>query len=143
MCSNPAKPEGASCNDGNACTFDEACHAGVCGGGQTVTCNTPGDACHEAATCNPSTGQCENAPKPDGTPCSDENNCTQTDSCQAGACTGGDPVICEAPNDCFTAMCKPRSGKCKVKRAPRFRQCMRELKGKNKPKKGNGKGKNK
>jgi hypothetical protein len=139
MCSSHPKADGASCNDGNACTVDEACHAGVCGGGQAVTCNTPGDACHEDATCNPSTGQCENAPKPDGTPCSDANKCTQTDTCQAGACTGGDPVICEAPNGCFTAMCRPRSGRCKVKRVEHFRQCIRELKGKDKPKKDKGK----
>jgi len=34
-CSNPAKPLGASCEDGNSCTMGETCNIlGVCGGGQ-------------------------------------------------------------------------------------------------------------
>jgi len=134
QCSNPAKPDGSACSDGNACTLNETCHAGTCGGGQAVTCSAPGDACHEAAVCDPTTGGCVNPPKPDGTPCSDANKCTQTDTCQAGACTGGDPVICEAPTPCHTAMCKPRSGTCKVKRKKPFRQCIKTFKGKGKDK---------
>jgi hypothetical protein len=31
-CSNPAKPDGASCDDGNACTSNETCSGGVCSG---------------------------------------------------------------------------------------------------------------
>ena len=136
LCSNPTKPDGASCNDGNACTFDETCHAGSCGGGHSVVCATPGDACHEAGVCDPATGACVNPPKPDGTPCSDDNKCTQTDTCQAGTCTGADPVLCEAPSPCHTAMCKPHSGKCKVKRKKPFKQCLKD----NGLKKGKGKG---
>jgi hypothetical protein len=143
MCSNPAKPDGSSCNDGNFCTFDEACHAGVCGGGQAITCSTPGDACHEASVCEPSTGQCVNAPKPDGTPCSDANACTQTDTCQAGVCTGDDPVVCESPDECHIAVCRPATGACKVRRKrPGYPACMAELRQANKAKKG-GKGKKK
>jgi hypothetical protein len=144
MCSNPAKPDGSSCNDGNFCTFDEACHAGVCDGGQAITCSTPGDACHEAAVCEPSTGRCVNAPKPDGTPCSDDNLCTQTDTCQAGACTGGDPVICESPDECHVATCRPATGACRVRRKrPGFQSCMQELRQATRGHKGKGKGKKK
>jgi hypothetical protein len=126
MCSNPAKADGAACSDDNACTLGESCHAGVCGGGSAVTCSTPGDACHEAAVCDPSTGQCVNPPKADGTPCDDANECTETDTCQAGACTGGDPVLCEQPDQpCHYAICRPRTGLCKVKRDRPFLACMR------------------
>jgi hypothetical protein len=129
QCSLVARPDGAPCNDGNACTFDETCQAGTCGGGRTMECGSPADACHEAAVCDPASGACVNPPKPDGTPCGDENACTQSDTCQAGACVGDDPVLCEPPTPCHTSTCKPRSGKCKVKRKKPFRACMRELKG--------------
>jgi hypothetical protein len=130
MCSNPAKPDGTSCDDGNLCTFSESCHAGVCVAGNAITCNTPGDACHEASVCDPSTGQCVNPSKPDGTSCDDDNACTQTDTCQTGACTGGDPVVCESPDPCHVAICRPRSGSCKVKRSQPFQACMQAWKGK-------------
>ena len=39
---------------------------------------------------------CSIAAKPDGTRCDDGNACTQPDACQAGACTGGSPVVCTA-----------------------------------------------
>jgi hypothetical protein len=35
-CSNPAKPDGTSCDDGNACTTGTACTGGACGGGSLV-----------------------------------------------------------------------------------------------------------
>jgi hypothetical protein len=122
-CNAVPRPDGASCDDGNPCTFADRCQAGVCTGGRTIICDAPGDACHEAATCDPATGQCARMPKPDGTPCSDANKCTQGDTCEAGACTGGAPVLCVAPDDCHVALCRPRSGKCKVKRKQPFEHC--------------------
>ena len=35
-CSNPAKPDGTACNDGNPCTLGEVCIAGACGGAATI-----------------------------------------------------------------------------------------------------------
>jgi len=32
LCSNPAAPNGTTCNDGNACTANDSCTSGVCGG---------------------------------------------------------------------------------------------------------------
>ncbi len=58
----------AICNDGNACTAD------VCD----------------------SQALCLNVTAPDGTICNDGNACTQSDTCQAGACTGARPVVCGA-----------------------------------------------
>ena len=37
VCSNPAKPNGTACNDGNPCTVGEVCIGGVCGGAVTIT----------------------------------------------------------------------------------------------------------
>ncbi len=53
------------------------------------------DQCHVAGTCNPSTGTCSN-PTRERHGCNDGNACTQTDTCQSGACTGANPVVCTA-----------------------------------------------
>jgi hypothetical protein len=45
-------------------------------------------ACHEAGTCDPSTGLCNGAPKHDGTSCDDGDPCTTGDSCWADTCKG-------------------------------------------------------
>src|SRR6476646_3547555 len=55
-----SSPDGALCNDGNACTQGDHCAAGVCTG--TVA--------------------------PDGTACTDGNLCTNNDACLAGLCKG-------------------------------------------------------
>ncbi|MBZ5637400.1 MAG: hypothetical protein LAO51_01440 [Acidobacteriia bacterium] len=86
-CSNPAKPDGAGCSDGNACTVGDGCQASVCVGGAPVVC-TALDPCHDAGTCNGGTGLCSNPPKSEGTSCDDGILCTDGDNCQAGTCVG-------------------------------------------------------
>jgi streptogramin lyase len=74
----------AGCDDGNPCTAD---------------------ACSDA--------ECLHTAVADGTLCSDGNACTRSDVCQAGACAGSDPVICELPDQCHEAgSCDPASGVC-------------------------------
>jgi cysteine-rich repeat protein len=86
-CVHPPVQNGTSCNDTNACTQTDTCQAGVCTGSNPVTCLPAPDQCH-ATTCNPASGSCETAPRPDGTACNDGNLCTAGDTCQAGACGG-------------------------------------------------------
>mgnify|MGYP007099124517 CR=1 FL=1 len=46
-------------------------------------------------------------------PCNDGNACTQSDTCEAGACTGANPVVCSALDQCHDAgMCDPMTGVC-------------------------------
>ena len=112
VCSNPNKANGATCNDGNGCTQTDTCQAGTCTGGNPVTC-TALDECHDAGVCNPVTGVCSNPNKADNTPCNDSNGCTQTDTCQAGTCTGANPVVCTALDQCHVAgVCNPATGAC-------------------------------
>ena len=99
-CSNPAKGNGTGCNDNNPCTQTDTCQAGVCTGSNPVTCTA--DQCHPAGTCDPTTGTCP--AKADGTGCNDSNVCTQMDTCQAGVCTGSNPL------DCGGAECDPVNG---------------------------------
>jgi subtilisin family serine protease len=111
-CSNPASPDGAPCDDGDACTQTDACQAGVCVGADPVSCG-PLLACRVPGTCDPATGLCESPTDVDGVPCDDGDACTQGDECSSGTCVGGSPVICPAPDRCHVAgACNPSSGLC-------------------------------
>ena len=96
------------CNDGNACAQNDVCTNGACGG-TSYTCAAP-DQCHKAAMCN-GDGTCSYANQPDGTTCNDGDACTQTDRCQGGVCTGGNPVACAWGCDPSSrAMCRASIG---------------------------------
>src|SRR5205823_2461494 len=90
----------------------DTCQTGACVSSNPVVC-TPQDQCHNAGTCNPATGMCSNPAKPDGSACTDGNACTRTDACQSGVCTGGNPVVCPAPDQCHDAgTCNPATVMC-------------------------------
>jgi hypothetical protein len=73
----------------------------------------PLDQCHNAGTCNPSNGVCSNPNKNNGAVCNDGNGCTQTDTCQNGACQGTNPVTCTALDQCHNpGTCNPANGTC-------------------------------
>ena len=111
-CSNPDKANGSACSDGDACTQSDSCQAGVCTGADPVVC-TALDQCHDAGVCDPASGTCSNPNKTDGAACADGDACTQTDSCQSGICTGTNPVVCAALDQCHDAgVCDPASGTC-------------------------------
>lgn len=112
QCSSPLKSDGASCSDGNACNSGDRCVSGVCTPTFTTVCVAP-DQCHDGGTCNPATGLCSKPAKPNGSACSDGNACTVTDTCQSGACSGSNPVVCPAPDQCHTAgTCNTATGAC-------------------------------
>ena len=103
---------GTACDDGNACSQVDTCKAGACSGNSPVVCAAMND-CHEAGVCDPATGECSNPSKSDGSACDDENACSQVDVCQAGVCSGSDPVLCPAIDQCHEAgLCDPATGLC-------------------------------
>ena len=123
MCSNPVKPNGAACNDGNACTLVDTCQAGACSGGMPKVC-TALDQCHVAGTCDPGTGVCSNPNKADGTTCTDGNACTTGDACQSGTCTSGTPKVCTALDQCHVAgACNTVTGLCSNPNKPNGTSC--------------------
>jgi hypothetical protein len=66
-----------------------------------------------AGTCNPATGACTNPAAADGTTCNDGNACSQTDTCQAGTCAGGNPLVCAPSHQCHIAgSCDTTTGAC-------------------------------
>lgn len=103
--------EGGECEDGNLCTADDSCAAGVCVGGTEAECEAV-DQCHEAA-CNPDTGECVDSELDDDTECDDENPCTLSDSCQSGVCEGADPKTCPSTDVCnLEGTCDTETGDC-------------------------------
>jgi hypothetical protein len=49
----------------------------------------------------------------DGTSCEDGNPCTQLDTCQSGTCTGANPLVCAASDQCHVAgTCSMATGVC-------------------------------
>src|SRR5439155_756793 len=122
-CSNPAKPNGTSCNDANACTQSDTCQAGACVGANPVVC-TADKQCHTAGTCDPAPGPCSNPPKPNGTGCNAPTARAPRPTCQAGACVGANPAVCTAADQCHTAgTCDPASGVCSNPAKPNGTSC--------------------
>lgn len=97
LCSNPVKGNGTACNDGNACTQSDTCQSGSCTGANPVQCSAL-DQCHEAGTCNTSTGQCSNPNAENGISCNNEA-CSGEATCQSGSCLcpGQKPSSTSAP----------------------------------------------
>ncbi len=123
ICEADSTQDGLSCTDNNACTTGDHCSAGACVG-TLITC-TALDACHDAGTCNTSTGVCSNPLKANGTACNDGNACTSGETCQNGAC--GSPtstVTCAALDQCHVAgVCDPATGGCSNPNAPNSTSC--------------------
>jgi hypothetical protein len=87
LCPNPAKPNGATCSDGNACTAADACSGGACVGGPATVCDD-GNPCTDD-NCDSATGCVYTN---NTAPCDDGNACTTNDTCQFGTCVPGSPV---------------------------------------------------
>ncbi len=72
------------CDDGNPCTEDDVCQEEICVG-KAVICK-PKDVCHQAGTCDPASGLCDDPTVPDG------NACYPNGVCEAGECRPRDEV---------------------------------------------------
>jgi hypothetical protein len=118
------------CDDGNACTQNDVCNAGICAGtaincNDGISCTT--DTCvagvcqHDDSACpctttadcddgnpctddwcDPGVSQCIYTNNTD--PCDDGDACT-TDVCTAGACVGT-PINCDDDIECTTDTCQ-------------------------------------
>src|SRR3989454_828116 len=111
-CSNPAKPDGAACNDGNACTRADSREAEVCRGRSPPTRSTA-DQCRDAGSCDPATGACSNPAKPDGAALMIRHPPRPTLSPHAALFPAPTPVACAAADQCHDAgSCDPATGAC-------------------------------
>jgi cysteine-rich repeat protein len=74
---------GVACDDGNACTQQDACSNGSCQG-SSVVCDDANPCTNDF--CDPAIG-C-GVTNADGATCSDGDECTEPDVCAQGACVG-------------------------------------------------------
>ncbi len=115
-CSNPQADDGTACDDEDQCTQTDTCVSGTCTGSDPVVCEAQ-DQCHVAGTCDPASGQCSNPEADDGTACEDGDLCTKNDTCTNGTCSSGEPVQCQAMDEChLVGTCDPSTGECSTPR---------------------------
>ena len=97
------------CDDGDACTEGDICHAGSCQAGALVNCDD-GDLC-TIDSCNPLTG-CETLAAPGC--CHMDTDCQNGDLCTTGYCVGNQcqyqAVVCNDGDFCTQDSCFPASG---------------------------------
>lgn len=104
--------DGTLCDDGLLCTTDDMCEDSLCIG-QEIVCTSFGDVCNDGV-CDPETGKCTKSPVTDGKPCGDDLQCTEADSCLAGACVGLQ-VSCDYLNTpCQIGLCDEEGGDCET-----------------------------
>ncbi len=103
-----ADPNGAPCDDGDACTLNERCENGACVPISNVSCPT-NDPC-ETGTCNPADGTCSVAEKAEGATCDDGNVCTVLDRCVSHVCTPQFSLTCDDHDPCTSDGCDPSKG---------------------------------
>ncbi|MGM0575858.1 MAG: hypothetical protein ACQEXJ_09035 [Myxococcota bacterium] len=97
--------DGAQCDDGSACTTEDACYDGECVG-VPVPCGD-GNPCTDDI-CDPDTGECSH--EPNEAPCEDGNACTDGDTCSGGSCQAGPELDCDDDNPCTKDTCLPAAG---------------------------------
>lgn len=90
-------PNGAPCDDGSGCTFDDHCFTGTCIGTPVPCADDNG--CTDDG-CDPDSGECVYTPN--AAACDDGNPCTGPDVCEDGACTTtqGECPPCTGDEDC-------------------------------------------
>jgi hypothetical protein len=137
-CVERDQPEGTSCEAGDVCLLNAACHAGRCEGAQRDCADSDpctADTCHPARGCEhlgpiacpgedicrvgrcvPGVG-CELVDATDGVPCGQNRSCVAADVCIAGECVTRDPPNgfecipsgpCGDAGYCVNDVCEPR-----------------------------------
>ena len=98
-------PNSEACDDGNACTAEDLCSAGVCKGGVAVQCNDlnpcTDDVCDLGEGCLFALNSA---------PCSDGDVCTVGDLCEGGVCVGGETLNCDDGSPCTDDSCNAGVG---------------------------------
>ncbi len=98
--------DGLPCDDGNFCTTQDTCLAGVCRGLVPNPCDDQNFCTDDS--CDPKKG-CVHTPNQ--RPCDDGDPCTVGDACLNGTCRSGPVlVLCDDHNPCTDDTCVPGQG---------------------------------
>ncbi len=91
----------AACEDGDACTSNDACSDKQCVGGGETDCDD-NNVCTDDSCVSP--GGCQHAANEAG--CEDGDVCTVGDKCNAEICEGGATRDCDDSNECTADRCE-------------------------------------
>lgn len=106
VCSNPAKADGASCDDGSGATIDDQCVGGACVGVNPCSVNHGG--CDLLVSCTATPGGRVCGPCPQGYSGTGETGCVDTDGCVGNPCGAyGTCLDHAAPQAGYTCQCVP------------------------------------
>jgi hypothetical protein len=109
----------SDCDDGDDCTQGDTCLNGECQPGNQIDC-TSHDQCIEDGSYFD--GVCLNENKPAGTVGTDNNACTEGDTCQDGVCNT--LKTCPPPDQChYAAVCNTGSENCEYEKKPDGTSC--------------------
>ena len=97
--------EDKGCDDGDACSLNDACKAGKCVGPDKKGCDDANPCTTDV--CSPKTG-CDH-PAADGA-CDDGDACTEGDACAQGKCVAGKAKGCDDGDVCTDDACDKASG---------------------------------
>lgn len=107
-CLAAPKTDGIVCDDGDACTVNDACNAGICLGAANP-CDD-GNACTDDS-CQAGTGCIHQNHE---RPCDDGDACTLSDRCQYGQCRGTARDCRAFDGPCAVGACDPATGQCRA-----------------------------
>ena len=93
------------CTDGNVCTTGDICNGGACVTNGFLDCEDDNPCTQDS--CDPDAG-CVNLPTAGS--CTDNDVCTEDDSCLNGQCIPGPAVNCDDGNICTDDSCEPQTG---------------------------------
>ena len=97
--------KGATCTDNNVCTALDGCDGAAACKGAPIVCND-GNVCTQDACQHPF--GCTFTPR--SGECADEDVCDGTETCSAGACVAGEPLVCSDGNLCTDDVCASGKG---------------------------------
>jgi hypothetical protein len=112
-CEYSLQDVGAECDDGMACTLEDACdEEGGCAGTADDTECDDGNPCTASVCVAVGDLDCVTKSLENGTFCSDGDLCTEVAECQEGSCVVTSAVECPVENSCTTGTCDSTSGDC-------------------------------
>lgn len=85
-CSVTPKPDGATCDDQDACSLATTCQSGACTALPALTVQCIAESQCSPGACDPVTGSCAAM---DGSLCDDHDACTPQSTCAGGVCNPG------------------------------------------------------
>ena len=106
-----AEPDGEACEDGNLCTLNDTCDAGVCVQGTLNDCAEWNTTCAQGQ-CLFADGSCVAMARNEGGACDNGDPCAEAAVCVQGQCETSAEIDCDDGDVCTLDSCDPVEGGC-------------------------------